>query len=779
MEQNKLFTIKRQEQMKQYITALVLLLWGTLSAMPVNPIKEGNMISGHVVEKHSEENIPYATILIVGTDKGTISNEVGQFEFRNLKPGRYTLRVSAIGYKTQEKSVEVNTQYTTLLHFQLEEESYMTDEVVVSANRNEVKRRDAPVVVNVMSAKLFEMVNSTDLAKTLNFQSGLRVENNCQNCGFPQVRINGLDGPYSQILINSRPIISALSGVYGLEQIPTNMIERVEVVRGGGSALFGTNAVGGTINIITKDPINNSFQFGSTFSTTDEGSWEQVMNGNVSLVAKDNSYGIALYETYRNRNPYDRDDDGFSELGKLNMNTFGFRAYYRPTHFSRINLEYHTTNELRRGGNKFDLQPHETDITEQTRHVINSGGISYDLFWKEYKHKLSFYGSMQHTDRNSYYGAQQDPNAYGKTKDLTWVAGGMYVGNLNQCLFAPSSLTAGLEYQDNTLHDVMTGYQRDMEQQVRIASLFLQNEWKMRYISLLAGLRFDKHNLIDHLIVSPRINLLWKPSEALQGRLTYSTGFRAPQAYDEDLHVTAVGGEGVQITLADGLKEERSNSYSGSIDWTFPMGHWQGNLLIEGFYTDLHHVFVLQDIGRNDQGFMIKERRNGNGARVYGVNLDAKVAHGREAQLQLGFTAQQSRYTHDEAWTEVDGVELTTHRMPRTPNYYGYFTFSSAPLKRFDFSLSGTYTGSMIVPHYAGYIAQDVMEKSSDFFDLNLKLNYTFILHDHINLQVNAGVQNLFNSFQKDLDKGEYRDAGYFYGPTHPRTIFFGVKISG
>ena len=127
----------------------------------------------------------------------------------------------------------------------------------------------------------------------------------------------------------------------------------------------------------------------------------------------------------------------------------------------------------------------------------------------------------------------------------------------------------------------------------------------------------------------------------------------------------------------------------------------------------------------------------------------------------------------------MDGVELTTRRMPRTPNYYGYFTFSSAPLKRFDFSLSGTYTGSMIVPHYAGYIAQDVMEKSSDFFDLNLKLNYTFILHDHINLQVNAGVQNLFNSFQKDLDKGEYRDAGYFYGPTQPRTIFFGVKISG
>ena len=165
-----------------------------------------------------------------------------------------------MGYTTQVKKVTVSKDFVVDMHFVMEEESIMTDEVVVSANRNETSRKVAPVVVNVMSNKLFEIVNSTDLAKSLNYQSGLRVENNCQNCGFPQVRINGLEGPYSQILINSRPVMSALSGVYGLEQIPTNMIERVEVVRGGGSALFGANAVGGTINIITKDPVRNSFQ---------------------------------------------------------------------------------------------------------------------------------------------------------------------------------------------------------------------------------------------------------------------------------------------------------------------------------------------------------------------------------------------------------------------------------------------------------------------------------------------------------------------------------------
>lgn len=761
--------------MKHYIMMLMLVCL-SMSTGAVNTIREGNMISGHVIVKGTEESIPYATIQIVGHSGGTLSNEEGQFEFRKLAAGKYTLRVQALGYKTQEKTVTVSKEFTAVVHFQMEEENFMTDEVVVSANRNEVSRKMAPVVVNVMSTKLFETVNSTDLAKTLNFQSGLRVENNCQNCGFPQVRINGLEGPYSQILINSRPVISALSGVYGLEQIPVNMVERIEVVRGGGSALFGANAVGGTINIITKDPVNNSFQVASTLSNMNGKSWEQYMGGNVSMVAKDNSYGIALYETYRNRNPYDADGDGFSELGKLNMNTFGLRTYYRPNHFSRINLEYHTTNEFRRGGNHFDLQPHETDITEQTKHIINSGGISYDRYWGE-THKMSVYGSIQHTDRSSYYGAQKDLNAYGKTKDLTWVVGGMYVGNMENFLFAPATFTGGMEYQDNALHDVMTGYHRDMKQDVRIAGGFIQNEWRMNQLTMLIGARVDKHNLIKTPIFSPRVNFLFRPTDNFQARLTYSTGFRAPQAYDEDLHVTAVGGEGVQIRLADNLREERSNSFSGSVDWTIPFGHWQSNILLEGFYTDLRHVFVLEDIGKNEQGDMIKERRNGNGARVYGVNLDAKVAHGREAQFQLGFTVQRSRYRQEEVWTEVDGVALTTKRMTRTPDYYGYFTFTSAPLKRFDFSLSGTYTGKMIVPHLAGYIEKSRMEQTPQFMDINLKLNYLFVLNDHIKLQLNGGVQNIFNSFQKDLDKGEYRDAGYFYGPTQPRTYFIGIKI--
>lgn len=423
------------------------------------------------------------------------------------------------------------------------------------------------------------------------------------------------------------------------------------------------------------------------------------------------------------------------------------------------------------------MQPHETDVTEQTKHIINSGGLTYDMFFKEYKHKLSLYGSVQHTDRNSYYGAKQDANAYGKTYDLTAVTGAMYVGNMDRCFFAPATFTGGIEYQHNKLHDVMTGYQRDLTQEVNIASGFAQNEWKMEYFTLLAGFRLDKHNLVDNVIFSPRINALWKPSDKLQGRLTWSTGFRAPQAYDEDLHVAAVGGEAMLIRLSEGLKPEKSNSFSGSVDWSFNFGHFQSNLLIEGFYTALNDVFYLEALGNDPvTGAQIQERRNGNGARVYGANIDYKIAHGREAQLQLGFTMQRSRYTEALKWSDDPDV-APIKNMTRTPDYYGYFTFTSAPLKNFDFSLSGVYTGKMYVPHFAGYIEKDRLERTPDFMDFNLKLNYTFVLNDHLKLQLNGGVQNIFNAYQKDLDKGVDRDSKYFYGPTQPRTYFVGIKF--
>lgn len=190
-----------------------------------------------------------------------------------------------MGFKPVEKTITIKKDATQELNFELLTDDVALDEVVVSANRSETKRRLAPNLVSVIGSKMFDITQSTCLAKGLNFQPGVRTEDDCQNCGFTQVRINGLDGHYSQILVDSRPIFSSLNGVYGLEQIPTNMIDRVEVVRGGGSALFGASAIGGTINIITKEPIRNSASFGHTFMAQGgANSFDNVTTGNVSLL---------------------------------------------------------------------------------------------------------------------------------------------------------------------------------------------------------------------------------------------------------------------------------------------------------------------------------------------------------------------------------------------------------------------------------------------------------------------------------------------------------------
>ncbi len=738
----------------------------------LNP-SDANVI-GHVIDKKSGEHLAFINIFLKGTTIGTVSDATGHYFLKNLPEGKYTLVMQSIGYQTIERTVTLRKGKTLEVNFEALEDAISLDGVVVSANRNETTRRLAPSLVNVLDSRMFETNNATSLSDGLNFQPGVRVENNCQNCGFQQVRINGLEGPYTQILLDSRPIFSALTGVYGLEQVPANMIERVEVMRGGGSALFGSSAIAGTINIITKEPLRNSAQVAHSLTMTGGSRPDNNTTLNASLVTDDHKAGIYLFGQSRYRASYDHDGDGFSELGRIHAKTLGFRSYLKTSTYSKLTFEFHNISEFRRGGNLLDRPPHETDITEQTDHNINGGGLKFDLFSKDYKHRLNVYTSAQHTHRQSYYGAGQDPNAYGHTTDMTFIGGAQYSYSWDKCLFLPAELTGGLEYNYDDLEDQMLGYDRIIAQKVHIESAFLQNEWKNKQWSLLLGGRLDKHNMIQHVVFSPRANVRYNPTEDINFRLSYSSGFRAPQAFDEDLHVTAVGGDVAMIQISDDLKEEKSQSISASMDFYHRWGGVQVNFLVEGFYTDLRDVFVLEDIGRDEQGNRLMERRNGSGARVAGVNLEAKMAYAW-MQLQAGATLQRSRYKEPESWSETVDPQK---KMFRSPDVYGYFTSTFTPWKRFSCSLTGTYTGSMLVQHMAGYIPEDREETTPDFFDMNLKLAYDIPLFRTVTLQVNGGVQNLFNAFQSDFDKGGNRDAGYVYGPGSPRSYFIGCKIS-
>lgn len=766
--------------MKKYIFFLVGLCCALLPAMADQPellelkASDANII-GHVLDKKTGEHLSYITIALKGTTIGTVTDATGHYFLKNLPEGNFVLEASSVGYKTISRNVSLRKGKTLEENFELEEDAVALDGVVVSANRSVTKRRLAPTLVNVVDMKMFENTNSPTLSQGLNFQPGVRVETNCQNCGFQQVRINGLDGPYTQILIDSRPIFSALSGVYGLEQIPANMIERVEVMRGGGSALFGSSAIAGTINIITKEPLRNSGQLAHTLTSIGgSSSFDNNTSLNASLVTDNHRAGLYVFGQNRHRDAYDHDGDGYSEMPKLKNQTVGFRSFLKTSTYSKLTFEYHHLQEFRRGGNLLNRPPHEADIAEQIQHSINGGGLKFDYFAPNEKHRLTVYTSAQHTDRDSYYGSKKDQNAYGKTTDLTFIGGSQYVYSFGKCLFMPADLTAGLEYNRDNLKDDMWGYNRYTKQTVNIGSAFLQNEWKNEKWSILLGGRLDKHNLIDHVIFSPRANLRFNPSEDINLRLSYSSGFRAPQAFDEDLHIENVGGTVSMIERAKNLKEEKSQSFSASADMYHRFGAFQVNFLVEGFYTRLSDVFVLENIGERD-GILIKERRNGSGAKVLGLSMEGKMAYLSLFQLQAGVTLQQSRYDEPEKWSETAPAEK---KIFRTPNTYGYFTATYTPIKPLSLSLSGTYTGSMLVQHMAGYIDKDVAVNTRDFFDMGVKVAYDFKLYKSVDLQLSAGVQNVFNAYQNDFDQGVERDSGYIYGPATPRSYFAGIKIS-
>lgn len=754
----------------------------------IAPNTDANVF-GHVKDAQTGEHVPFVVIKVKGTTIVTTTDNTGHFFLKNLPEGTFGIEARYLGYSSQTINVTIKKNKSQEVNFTLNPSDTDIDEVVVSANRNETKRSMAPNLVNVIGSKVFDITQSTCLAKGLNFQPGVRTEDDCQNCGFTQVRINGLDGHYSQILVNSRPIFSSLNGVYGLEHIPANMIDRVEVVRGGGSALFGASAIGGTINIITKEPLHNSASFAHNFmSQGGANSFDNVTTGNVSLVTNDNKAGVYAYGQTRTRQGYDYDGDGYTELPELNNQTFGLNSFLRLNPYSKLSLQYHGIHEFRRGGNKLNQAPHEANIAEQVEHNIQGGGLTYDFYSPNEKDRLSAYFSFQTTARKSYYGGigegtEEDKEtaekAYGTTHNFTYVAGTQYVHSFDKLLFMPSDLTLGGEYNFDGLKDFIIGYDRHFKQNVCIGSFFFQNEWKNKQWSFLVGGRLDKHNLVDHIIFSPRANLRFNPTENVNLRITYAGGFRAPQAFDEDLHVGVVGGERLVTTLAKNLKEERSNSFSVSADLYHRFGNVQTNLLIEGFYTDLNNVFALRQLSQPDaQGNTVQERYNAYGAKVLGLNIEGKATFTRWFSLQAGVTLQQSHYNEAIAWND-EVPEQKFKKMMRTPNIYGYFTASFTPIKRLTASVTGNYTGSMLVGHSAGSgVDEPVAVNTPNFMEVNMKLAYDFPIYKYINLQVNGGIQNITNAYQKDFDKGWNRDSGYIYGPSLPRSYFVGVKVS-
>jgi outer membrane receptor for ferrienterochelin and colicins len=776
-------------KLKFLLSALFLIYFYQL-VLAVDPEKKpekktDSNIFGDV--KSHDEHIPFVSIFIEGSSIGTTTDVTGHYILTNLPVGEHTLVAKTIGYKIEKKTIKVELGKSQEINFVLVEEHMIINQVVVTGTKTFKRQTESPVIVNVLDNKSLNMVQACNISEGLRFQPGLRVETDCQTCNYTQLRMNGLGGSYSQILINGRPIFSPLTGLYGMEQIPANMVERIEVVRGGGSALYGSSAIGGTVNIITQIPKESSYDFSALTQSTNGGGMDNIINGNLTMLTNKRTAGAAIFVNRRNREAYDHNGDNFSELPLLRNNSFGANLFYKPDINQKLEVNFSSLNEYRYGGEMTTKPAYLAQQSEERTHNVLMGGLDYQINFNDDNSAFIAYLAGQKTDRLHYTGILPDDEEerlnhvnnppYGTTANST-MQGGLQVNHrIQEFLGGKNVVTFGTEYVVDDVLDSIPAYNYVIDQETKNFGFFAQSDWEINQkLTFLAGLRADKHNLVDKVILSPRFSFLYRLQTNTQFRLTWGTGFRAPQSFDTDMHIAFAGGGVSRISLDPNLKEERSNSFSGSINYDRPSETFIVGFTLEGFYTKLKDVFYLQPVGTDEFGNLF-EKRNGSGAAVNGGTLELRGNYMRKLQLEAGITIQKSLY--DEPVENIPGLEAKREFL-RSPNEYGYLTFTITPNKKFNASVSSVYTGKMLLAHFAGAPEQTVDEykTSPSFFELNTKASYTFYLPSvDTGLEVFGGIKNITNAYQSDFDSGKNRDSNYVYGPGMPRSFYIGIRL--
>ncbi len=730
-----------------------------------NPEKYNKTIEGIVLDKNNN-SIKDAEVFIYEKNISTRTNKSGKFLFKIKGGGSFHIDVYKEGYLPYSTKISRIAKRAHIIIPDIILTRSFIEQIVVTGTGTPKLYRETPVKTFIASKDMIEKSGAQSLADSLELVTGVRIEDNCQNCNFTQVRINGMEGKYCQILINGMPVVSALAGVYALEQIPANYIESLEVVKGGGASLYGGSAIGGVVNVILKEAETSGAHL-SVIQGFINNKPNTNVNFNYDYVAPNPYTKASFFSTYQRREPIDYNGDDFSDLGELTNLSIGsnFSHYFKKIS-GKLHITFSAIKEARRGGNKFDLPEHYADIAEsiETRRIDISAG------WEQTFSKVSILkinSAYSYTKRKSYYGAEQDPNAYGDSVNP------VFFGEIRYYNFSLSGhdVIMGGSFKSDGIEDRAPAYDRMINERYTDLGVYLQDEinlndtWK-----ILIGARGDKHSEISRMIFSPRTSISFSGVKDLTFRLTFSTGFRAPQVFDEDLHITQVGGEGMIIRNRDELKEEKSYSLTFGIDFGRQIKNKLFQFSLSGFYNRLNDVFTLDEV-ESGENYMVMERFNSDGAKIFGIELEAGFKIADTFEIFTGWTYQRSEYDTPEP-------DFDSKKMFKAPELFGNLRIEWNIKKFLSINAEMTYTGSMKVPHYAGYIPDDILENSDPYTVINISLNKKIYMSTKQSLIFTVSVMNILDNFQKDLDKGIYRDAGYMYGPRFPRTFRFGIKYN-
>ncbi|MBE7499487.1 MAG: TonB-dependent receptor [Verrucomicrobiales bacterium] len=678
------------------------------------------------------------------------------------------------------------------------------DRVVVTGTNTERWLSESPVRTEVITITPRGVEAAPKLAETLEWTTGLRVESTCQNCNSTEVQMLGLPQRYTALLTDGLPSFSSLSSVYGLEQIPTAFLDRIEVVKGGGSALYGPSAVAGVINLIPRNPTRSGggVEFGYNWmdghSSGDRPNLDGTVHGTVA--ARDGRLGVRAFGANSFVQGLDVDDDGFTEVSRRDLWSGGLRGLWQPRPEMTLTLDYLGSHEDRRGGSAgdaLDAAPNTVEVAETTETRQHLGtAVFRHVLSDRFIYRLGFFGGD--VARDSYYGgtaALGSPDPGSPYYDPTWTPERGF-GNTDNLLVVAQGLgdwyaspehvlTAGVQWRSEDLADYQPTVNRTEAQRFEDLGLLVQSDATLGdQFSLVSSARVDFHSELDDPEFSARLGGKYAPTDRFRLRASVGNGFRAPEVFSEDFHITNIGGALQAIENAPDLTAERSLTTTLGPEWQLSE-RW--TVEVNGFYTWLRDTFVVESADDPATPDALEfERRNGGRSRVYGGEFNLNYAT-PTVQGSLGYVEQRLEYEDpqlllgDPLWpanpdpaADPNDNPIYSTTYPRVPERYGVvrvaWDFGLATLSAAGADRS--HGSPHVVTDPTGTLVRNELNASPWFFTVDLALTRDWSFRGGQVFRLSVGVRNLFNEYQEDLDQGPYRDSTYVYGPRFPRTLF-------
>lgn len=716
-----------------------------------------------------EEVFPGATVQLTGTEYGTITDANGEFKFSNIPIGSYTLEIRSVGFKVIKKSIKI--PFNGNIEVSLEESTLTMDEVVVTGTMQPTFVSQSPVKVEVVTSKhlnTYIPAASTSVVEGISLVNGVQEVVACGVCYTNSISINGLPGPYTAILMDGSPIYGNLASVYGLNGIPSMIIDRFEVIKGPSSTLYGSEAVAGVINIITKDPAQQP-----VFSADVMGTSHLESFGNFSFAPKIGKSSGFIGLNYAYINDFDdRNDDGFGDNINLDrVSLFSKWDVFRPSG-KKFTISGKYYYEDRRNGVEEFLENRNYRELRGNDQIYGESIYTnrFELFGTyelDFSENIRVDYSLSIHDQDSYYGSD-----YYKASQNIAFTNFIWNKNLSQ-----HSLTTGItsryqSYDDNTVATENNGENKPDNQYT--PGIFVQDEWKIsKRFTALGGVRLDHYE--DHgLIPAPRLNVKYKPSEWTTLRSNFGTGFRIVNLFTED-HAFVTGQR--EVIIEEELRPEESYNFSLNLNNIYTIGQSQGMLDIDVFYTHFTNKITpdYENEGQiryaNTDGYAV--------SKGIGFNLQQELSF--PLAFNVGFNVQDVSENED---GEKRSIEFA-------PQWTGVLT-ANYNLKQWKMTIGYTarVTGPMALPEVF-----DLDQNGDPLPNPRPTTSESFAIH---NLQiaknfskgwsVYGGLQNIFDYVQpwspltgandpnSNTGFSDSFDTAYAYSPIHGREVYLGVS---